>query len=458
MAGFRTAVQEYLTRCRQSALFAWLTGRRGVVAVFLLYYGVCTFGILARYEFNPSALVRFGNYYVEQNPELTPTGAIRFTGNESYGGNGYDGQIFYYYARTLFQPGVWPQGFSLAYRAPRAGYPLLAAPFAIFGDWGVVFGLIFVQIALLLGSLLCIHALLPAETKWAALLYALSPFAFMAYSLLVSDSIMIGLAIIGYYFFRAGDTESTSHNVAHASFRVRALRMTIAGICFALAILAKESALFFLFPLGLHTLWRRRIGRAVLMIAVLGPAFGWQLYLRAAHGMVPAEVLSIFLSPFDGVFGVARETVQLGLAFVHQPGAGALLALIKHGAKILLVGALFTAMLVPFTGQNRGRNFLPLGLAVLLTAFHIIIADWFYFWGIFDNVGRMFTLFVPLVVLLKGADRTVRATPFFLIVGVLSAFILVRSLVLTPAFPYDVYERYTGPQYKLAPAGPGARR
>ncbi|MEQ9365166.1 MAG: hypothetical protein RIF32_13040 [Leptospirales bacterium] len=451
-------IRKRLGGLADSRVIRWCATRRGLVVLFLLFYAVCTLGILARYEFNPSALVRFGHYYVEQNPELTPAGAVRFTGNEAHGGNGYDGQIFYYYARTFFQPDVWPAGFSLAYRAPRAGYPLLAAPFAVFGDWGVVAGLYLAQFALMLGSLLCVRALLPADRKWAAIFYALSPFAFMAYSLLVSDSIMIGLAFIGYYFYLRSDARhQPGAAVPFASAPSRAASLFVAGLCFTLAIFAKESALFFLFPLGLHALWLRRFARAAFMIAILLPVFAWQLYLREAHGMVPAEVLSIFLAPFDGVLGVGRETVRLLGVLLAEPGGSALIALIKHGAKILLVGVLVAGIAVPFSGAWRRRAFVPLPLAVLLTALHIIIADWFYFWGIFDNVGRMFTMFVPLVVFLKGEDRGARTGPFFIFVGVLSAFVLVRALFLTPAFPYDVYKPYAGPVYEQAPVGPGSR-
>ncbi|MCR9143395.1 MAG: hypothetical protein NXI24_14185 [bacterium] len=452
-------LNSFASRLAKASLIQRCASRRGVVTLFLLFYTICTLGILARYEFNPSALVRFGHYYVEQNQDITPEGAIRLTGNEAHGGNGYDGQIFYYYARTLFQPDVWPAGFSLAYRAPRAGYPLLAAPFAVLGDWGVVFGLYFAQIALMLASLVCIHALLPVDRKWAAIFYALSPFAFMAFSLLVSDSIMIGLAFVGYYFYLRSDPERhSSEPGVVASFAqpgARAAALVFAGLCFSMAIFAKESALFFLFPLGLHALWRRRIGRAAFMIAILAPVFAWQLYLREAHGMVPAEVLSIFLAPLDGVFGVARETLRLLGAFIEQPGGAALVALIKHGAKILLVAVLAAGIALPFTGAWRKQSFVPLRLGILLTALHIIIADWFYFWGIFDNVGRMFTMFVPLVVLLKGEDRSAKTAPFFFFVGVLSAFILVRAVFLTPAFDYDVFTPYQGPDYEQAPVGPG---
>lgn len=451
---------EFARSLPDSPLIQRCASRRGLVFLFSVFYGLATLGILARYDWNPSALVRFGHYYVEQNPERTPVGAIRFTGNEAYGGNGYDGQIFYYYARTFFEPGVWPEGFSLAYRAPRAGYPLLVAPFAfIFGDWGAVFGLYFVQLALLISSLLCVRALLPATGKWAAIFYALSPFAFMAYALLVSDSIMIGLAFVGYYFYTRSDPRYVAPEGAAPAFESAAKRATslvFAGLCFSLAIFAKESALFFLFPLGLETLWRRRIDRAAFMLAILVPVFGWQLYLREAHGMVPAEVLSIFLAPFDGVLGVGRETLRLLGVFIAQPGAGPIIALVKHGAKILLVAALAASLILPFTGAWRRQSFVPLRLALILTALHIIIADWFYFWGIFDNVGRMFTLLVPLAVLLKGQDRSAKTAPFFLVTTLLAAFVLMRAVFLTPQFPYDVYEPYSGPDYEQAPVGPAA--
>lgn len=431
---------------------------RGLLVIFCLYYLIGTLGILARYEMNPSALVRFGHYYVEQNPELTPAGIIRLTGNESFGGNGYDGQIFYYYGRTLFETGVWPEGFSRAYRAPRAGYPLLVAPFTIFGDWGVIAGLYIVQFLCLLAALFSVYALLPPERKWAAIFCAVSPFAFMAYSLMVSDSIMIGLACAGLFCLQRGSPQlglgtNPEFSVA-ATQRSRALFLLAAWACFSLSILAKESALFLLFPLGLFALWRRSFTGAALMLAVLLPAIAWQAYLRTAHGMVPAEVLSIFLAPLDGIFGVLRESVRLLAVFVQSPGGGTLVALVKHGAKLLLLLALLSSIGLVFSGSWRRQLFVPLRLGVILTALHIIIADWFYFWGIFDNVGRMFTFLVPLVVLLKGQDAKLRSGIFFLAIGLLSAFVLARALLFTPAFPYDVYEPYTGPAHATVPAGP----
>lgn len=442
----------------ESPLVRQLATPRGLFVVFCLYYLIGTLGILARYEFNPSALVRFGHYYVEQNPERTPAGVIRFTGNEEFGGNGYDGQIFYYYGRTLFEPGVWPEGFSRAYRAPRAGYPVLVAPFIAFGDWGVIAGLYIVQLLCLLAALFSVYALLPADRKWAAIFCAFSPFAFMAYALMVSDSIMIGLACSGLFCLQRGSQRLSLQT--NPDFRVadrstsRALWLLAAWACFSLSILAKESAFFLLFPLGLFALWRRSFVGAGLMLAVLLPAILWQAYLRTAHGMVPAEVLSIFLAPLDGIFGVLRESVRLLVVFAQAPGGGTLVALIKHGAKLLLLLALLSSIALVFTGGWRKQTFVPLRLGVLLTALHIIIADWFYFWGIFDNVGRMFTFLVPLIVLLKGQDAKLRSGVFFLAIGLLSAFVLVRALLFTPQFPYDVYEPYAGPDYATVPVGP----
>src|SRR5262245_25275732 len=109
--------------------------------IFLAYHALIVVASVRRYDGNLSAMIHFGHYYVEQNSAFTPNGATRFTGNEENGGNGYDGQIFYYFARTLFVPGAWPEGFNNAYRAPRIGYPLLIAPFAVGGAWGTVLGM-----------------------------------------------------------------------------------------------------------------------------------------------------------------------------------------------------------------------------------------------------------------------------------------------------------------------------
>ena len=414
--------------------------------LLLLFYAVSTAFFLARYDFNPSALIRFGHYYIEQNQAHTPAGAIRLLGDETHGGNGYDGQIFYYYARTLFLPGVWPEGFNNAYRAPRLGFPLLAAPFVVFGSWGVVFGLILAQLGFLLAGLWALLRLLPDDRRYLAVFWIVSPFSLQSFLLLVSDSVVAGLMGLGYYFFtrvdpeREGDTGTIGDWIG-------------AFLCFALAILTKESSLFLLFPLGLLALTRLDWKRALLMMAILLPMVAWQAYLRTAHGMIPAGVLSIFLSPLDGVIGLAGHTFVLLGEFLAAPGGGPLMALIKHGVKVVLFLLIPTALVAVFTGNVR--SFLPFRLATLFTLASVLIADWYYFWSVYENISRMFTVIVPIVILLKAQDARAHTASFFAVLGLLAFLVFIRTAAITPRFDYDTFQPYSGPNYSEHVIVPG---
>ena len=408
----------------------------GHLLLFFTLYCVATVAVIARYDGSISALVRFGAYYAEQNPDLVPEGAVVLIGNEEFGGNGYDGQIFYYFAATLFQANEWPEGFSFAYRAPRVGYPLLVAPFSVFGPAATVVGMVVVQILLLGGGIVSLARLLGPERRWYLFFYTLSPFNLVSYLLLVSNSIQVSLCLIGYAIYRRME------QARGASYFRQAV---LAFVCFSLAIFSKESALFFLFPLGLEALLDRRLRRIVLLLGILIPPLLWQLYLRESHGMVPARVLGIFLSPLDGVAGVARESVTLIGDLLEQPSAATVLTLAKHSAKILLLVLMFFVVLSVISG--RRREFLPERMALLLTLASVLIADYYYFWGIFDNIMRMFTWFVPLMVLLGNRDPGSRTMPFFLVLLLLFVFVFARVLLLTPAFPFAHFERYDGPTY-----------
>ncbi|MBI3394543.1 MAG: glycosyltransferase [Spirochaetia bacterium] len=433
---------------------------RGVLLAFLAYYILAVSAAIWRYDWNPTAMIHFGHYYAEQNASYMPRGAVRFTANEEFGGNGYDGQIFYFFARTLLERGVWPEGFNNAYRAPRVGYPLLAAPFSLFGSWGVVAGMILVQLLFLGAATAALFRMLPADKRYLTFLYIASPFHLQAFSVLVSDSLVSSLLVLGLYFFRrkgelfpfwAADTaaERRTLRLGGITFwttipmagRERA-GVVAAWICFALALLTKESSLFLLFPLGLAALWRRDVARTATVALTLLPPVLWQFYLRKAHGMVPAEILGTFLSPLDGIRGVLSTALQMTAG--KQWGA-----LVKHSAKLILLLVLAGSVVVGVT-QVR-RRAVPYALAVLLTALSILVADYYYFWGIFENVGRMFTLLVPLSILLcaqmdegtypRGFKAFAAATL------VLSLVVWARLAWLSPVFPSDTWQPYTGPAH-----------
>ncbi len=421
--------------------------------VLVALYGLCALALLVRYDGNPSVLFRFGHYYADQNPQLIPPGALVFLGEERFGGNGYDGQIFYYYSRTLFVSGEWPVGFNNAYRAPRVGFPLFGAPFVPLGSWAVLSALVLSQLALILAGGLAFHRLLPEGGKAILLLYVLSPFMLQSALLMVSDSIVAALLLCGLYFYCGG--RSPFDREGSGEIRLEPIRlpwMLAAWLIFAWALLTKESSVFLLAPLGLHALWIRDIRRAGLLIATLVPYVAWQLYLREAHGMVPAGVLRVFLSPLDGILGLTAETGR-ALAQVLRLETAGVVALAKLSARGLLVLLIGTAAYAAhFSIRRRSVVF---GAAVGLSLASVLIADHYYFWSVYENISRMFTPLVITMALLVAADRTIPVRPFVWVFGVLTVMVVARALFFVPAFPYEPFEAYVGPSYTNHAPVPG---
>ena len=414
----------------QAGVLTALRSVRAAPLLFALYAGTACLAIVARYDFDSTALIRFGHRYIEQNQDLTPASAIRFRGNEANGGNGYDGQIFYYYASTMWKKGQWPVGFSNAYRAPRAGYPFLASLFSWMGNRGTAYGMILVQILSIVGGLICFWHLLPDERRSWTLLLAVSPFVLQSFAFLVSDAVMISLAIIGIYFSR--------RNSVAASL--------LAWIFFSLAVMTKESSLFILFPYGLWALLRKDWKLCVVVAGSLVPMVCWQVYLFRAHGMVPASILSTFLSPLLGIRGVASQTTDL-LRMKPFP----IVEIFKVSAKWLLILLLPVSAWTALGGfklADLQKTGTPFRLAALFVVLSICIADFQYFWGIFENVGRMFTALVPAVILARSETKTDTSwKTFVLILCTLSFLVWARICFLSPVFPFDHYVPYSGPIY-----------
>jgi hypothetical protein len=408
------------------------------VILFLVYALSAAFAVCARYDFNATALIRFGHRYVAQNPDLTPENAVRFLGNEASGGNGYDGQIFYYYARTVWMKDRWPLGFSNAYRAPRVGYPLIASILPLPGNTGQAWAMILSQLLLISGGVWCFAGLLPKGGKALAALYAVSPFQLQSFLFLVSDSVMISLVVIGLYLAR----------------RPGVFFALGTWLAFALAVLTKESSLFLLFPVGLFALWRRDWKMVFVALFALVPQVLWQVYLFKVHGMLPASILSIFLSPLSGIIGVLRYSLELLQQTPFPAGE-----FVKQSPKwllILLIAAALWFSLSRFSRDWRSSRDpdspLPYYAGSMFVLLSVMIADYSYFWGIFENIGRMFT---PLVgfLLLGGASadrsRSFRAACVVLIL--LSGLVWLRAVAMTPSFPFDLYLPYSGPEYPKPP-------
>ena len=171
-------------------------------SLFFLVYTITTISIWKKYNYNPTSMINFGMEFAVQNKEKMPDGAVVILGSKDDLGAGYDGQIFYFYSRTISEWNMkWAKGFDESYRAPRIGYPLLVGIIGFLGKKASVFGMYFVNISLFLISYILLRRLLDEDKKILSLFYLLSPFSLGSYAVLVSDSVMVSLVIIAYYFY-----------------------------------------------------------------------------------------------------------------------------------------------------------------------------------------------------------------------------------------------------------------
>ncbi|TGN19615.1 AZOBR_p60025 family cell surface glycopolymer formation protein [Leptospira idonii] len=383
-----------------------------LMIVFAVIWGVTTLSYWKKYEWNPTSMVNFGKEFALQNQGETPSSAILFKGEEGDLGAGYDGQIFYYFSRSLSNLTLnWPKGFDESYRAPRIGYPFLISLFGFFGKYFSILGMYFWNLFLILLSFFALRNLLSEDSKHLSVLYLLSPFALGSYYVLVSDSVMVSLVILAYYCLKK---EKNLFFVLLSS----------------LAILTKEPALFFLFPLGLKAVWEKDIKKAALIAATLVIPVAWHLYLSYRFPNWRAARLTEFILPFEGMI---RYFESIFTSFSAQISW-------KESARLLsrfpLVVLFMLGSFLPFTGKiKKGWEF---RISFLLVMFMIGTAGFYHFWSVYENVSRMFTLSLPALILLADEDRSLIKKEYILLTIALLGLFLIKALFITKPMLYQI--------------------
>ncbi|MCX7999240.1 MAG: hypothetical protein N3A69_09880 [Leptospiraceae bacterium] len=348
------------------------------ILIILLIYVTSTLAIWRKYNWNPSSLVHFGLEFAERNRKDTPRGVVVELGNPNDLGAGYDGQIFYYYSRTISKLSQnWPKGFDESYRAPRIGYPLLISIFGFLGEWWAIFGMYFWNLFLFCISYLALREILGREYSYLSLFYILSPFSLGSYLVLVSDSVMSSLVIVAYFFFIKRHYE-------------------LFILTSSLAILTKEPVIFLLFPLGLYQLVYKKWKEAIIVVATLIIPTAWHLYLRFTFpNWTPTRLLD-FIQPLDGILGYlnyAWNELQNLSSFKDLPRVLSRFLLV-----VLLVIGVGSLLKIPL------KNAWMFQLGLLLNFFMILTASYYHFWSVYENISRMFTISIPLTIFYEKED------------------------------------------------------
>lgn len=381
--------------------------------MFIFVYSITTFVVWKKYDWNPTCMVNFGKEFAEQNSNEVPKGAVVIKGYKDDLGNGYDGQIFYFYSRTISNLTTnWPKGFDESYRAPRIGYPFLIAIFGFLGKHSAILGMYFLNIFLFGVSFWALRELL-GEHKYLSWFYLLSPFSLGSYTVLVSDSVMVSLVIISYYFYTKG---KYWYFIPLAS----------------IAVLTKEPALFFYFPLGLQTLINRDFRKSFVVLSILLiPAF-WYLYLKVTFPHWRPTRLTDFILPLEGITTYLQSLYNT----LFQEGSN-WKDLARAGSRLPLFILFIVGIVTVFTGKVRSAYVYRIGL--LFVFFMIGVASYYHFWSVYENVSRMFTLSVPLFILLKHEDEKVKTELYFTLCLLVFGLFMVKILFIQKAQGFIIW-------------------
>lgn len=384
------------------------------ICIILILYLTSTLAIWKKYNWNPSSLVHFGLEFAERNRKDTPRGVVVELGNPNDLGAGYDGQIFYYYSRTISQLSPnWPRGFDESYRAPRIGYPFLVSLFGVFGEWWAIFGMYFWNIVLFCFSYLALREILGKEHSYLSVFYIISPFSLGSYLVLVSDSVMTSLVILAYFFFLRG-------------------RYVLFILTSSLAILTKEPAIFLLFPLGLYQLANRNWKGVFLVASTLIIPITWHAYLRVTFPNWTPTRLMDFIQPLDGVLGYFHY------AWVEIQNLTSLKDLPRILSRFLLIVLLGIGVLSLFSRLFPNGWMFRLGL--LLNFFMILTASYYHFWSVYENISRMFTVSIPLMILFEKANPSLMKKVYLWFSGFIFLIFILRTIFIQSPQDYIIWQ------------------
>jgi hypothetical protein len=382
-----------------------------ILPTILFLYFLVTLLIWKKHEWEPSSMIHFGNEFIELNLEYMPPRAVVEKGYEGDLGAGYDGQIFYFYSRALSSFSLkWPVGFDDSYRAPRIGYPLLISVFGVFGPNASIFGMYFWNLSLFVLSVLALRKIL-GEHSYLVWIYIVSPFSLGSYTVLVSDSVLVSLVILSYYFYL---------NEKYLPFILLA----------SISILTKEPAFFLYFPLGLVELKDKNWKKAAMILSTLLLPILWHVYLKITFpDWKPTRILS-FILPFEGIFSYLKF---LGSSASSGDWKEIARAFSRFPLLLILCLGIYSAL------AGSWKNGLVYRMGLILNFLLVILAGYYHFWSVYENVSRMFAMSIPLMVLLAKEDGVAHRFLFFAMVKIILLLFMLKIGLIQKAQEYFIW-------------------
>lgn len=389
------------------------------IALFLTVVVLLTAARIAPYDYRMSALIGMEQQFIDLNPKATFEGFVVFRDS------GYDGQFFYLIARYLFDPSFSePVLDTYRMRMGRIGMSLLVGlPASLLGwqNYALIAFAILQLIHIL--AFLSLRSMLSEKNRYLALFFLFSPFSYNSSLLLVSDSLMVAVAVICLAMLEKGGFRFSADGEDRTDYRSRWTIGAALLLCFL--VLIRDTALFALAPIGLIFLYRMSLRGVILAALPVLVFLTWMAAVRLLEthpGSHPVHYDAKLGGPMVGFFQSLN-----GEAFASIKGAAREMSKYLNLLYLLIMVSTF----IYIRSLPTAALFSPLIFTAALAVFSVV-----EYWATFDNVNRMFTLSIPIMVLLRDRIPNMRSHGLFLLSVIFLLLLAVRLVWLKPVMTF----------------------
>ncbi len=377
-----------------------------VIAATMVVYSILILYHISSYDYNLSSMLRIGKHTPFFTPSALEPGLVVFHDPES-GGDGYDGQFYYYMVKDLL---MGEEGKQNPFRFQRILYPLAAYVLAFGRPQWLPPSMVVVNLLAIALSGLLLWKIIGETTLGAEYLffYTLNIGFLIAVFYDVATPLCVGLITASFYFYERG-------------------RLWAAAAMLALSLLTQENGAAVVASFCVLLAWRRNWRGAIIVSSSVVPWLLWQAILWRRYGDFPLWMSGHhFTLPF---VGMVSQLAAFNLS-------GDMMADLRHLSVYPFMFFVVLLLIVSAMGLKRR----PADLVFILFV-HAVVGICFNREQIWSSTvtspARALAGVFPFLVVYYSRERSRRMSLLMLLCALLAAMGVVRILLM-PSHPFYV--------------------